>query len=128
MGIGKLCDNNCKVVFDKAAVTVFAKDGSTLLKGWREQQGAKLWRFSLIPDQDVTPEWTSQVPMALNAHDLPSVGALVHYLHATAGFPVKATWLAAIKAGNYSSWPGLTHANASKYCPSSDETIKGHLT
>eukprot|EP00956_Cyclotella_meneghiniana_P042677 scaffold249030_cov93-Cyclotella_meneghiniana.AAC.1 len=65
--------------------------------------------------------------MALNAHDLPSVGALVHYLHATAGFPVKATWLAAIKAGNYSSWPGLTYANASKYCPSSDETIKGHL-
>jgi hypothetical protein len=33
MGIGKLCcDNNCKVVFDKMAVTVFAHDGSTLLK------------------------------------------------------------------------------------------------
>jgi hypothetical protein len=57
-----------------------------------------------------------------------SVGALVHYLHAAAGFPVKSTWLAAIKAGNYASWPGLTYANASKYCPSSDETIKGHLS
>ncbi len=51
--------------------------------------------------------------MALNAHDLSSVGALIHYLHAAAGFPVKSTWLAAIKAGNYSSWPGLTYANAS---------------
>jgi hypothetical protein len=52
-------------------------------------------------------------PAALNAHDLPSVLALVHYLHAAAGFPVKSTWLAAIKAGNFASWPGLTYANAS---------------
>eukprot|EP00804_Cyclotella_cryptica_P006024 CCRYP_000276-RA/>CCRYP_000276-RA protein AED:0.08 eAED:0.08 QI:0/0/0/0.66/1/1/3/0/1069 len=128
MGIGKLCDNNCRVVFDKTTVTVFANDGSTLLQGWREQQGDKLWRFSLIPNQQVSPDWGSQAPMALNARDLPSVGALVHYLHAAAGFPVKETWLAAIKAGNYASWPGLTHANASKYCPSCNETIKGHLT
>ncbi|KAL7502269.1 hypothetical protein ACHAXN_000895 [Cyclotella atomus] len=198
MGIGKLCDNDCKVVFDKATVTVFANDGSMLLKGWREQNGARLWRFSLIPNETVTPTWAMQAPSALNAHDLPSVSALVHYLHAAAGFPVrstwlaaikagnyaswpgltyanvpvqlrqgirstrpkipatpsppttptspskelhvwaepisklytddKSTWLAAIKAGNYASWPGLTYANVSKYCPSSDETIKGHLT
>ena len=128
LGIGKFCDNDCKVVFDKAAVTVFASDGSTLLKGWREQQGAKLWRLLLIPDNTNSPQWATHEPMALNAHDLPSVGALVHYLHATAGFPVRTTWLEAIKAGNYASWPGLTYANVSKYCPSSDETIKGHLT
>jgi len=42
MGIGKLCNNDCKVVFDKTAVTVFAQDGTTLLKGWREQDGNKL--------------------------------------------------------------------------------------
>jgi hypothetical protein len=92
MGIGKLCDNNCKVVFDKTAVTVFAQDGSMLLKGWGEQDGAKLWRFSLIPNDNITPTWATQVPAAFNAHDLPSVGALVHYLHAAAGFPVKSTW------------------------------------
>eukprot|EP00804_Cyclotella_cryptica_P022924 CCRYP_018758-RA/>CCRYP_018758-RA protein AED:0.17 eAED:0.24 QI:0/0/0/1/0.5/0.33/3/0/705 len=68
------------------------------------------------------------LPTALNAHDLPSVSALVHYLHAAAGFPVKSTWLAAIKAGNFASWPGLTYTNASNFCPSSDETIKGHLS
>jgi hypothetical protein len=128
MGIGKLCVNDCKVVFHKTAITVFAQDGSMLLKGWREQDGTKLWRFSLNPNNNVTPVWATQVPAAINAHDLPSVGALVHYLHAAAGFPVKSTWLAAIKAGNYASWPGLTYANASKYCPSSDETIKGHLS
>jgi hypothetical protein len=128
LGIGKFCDKDCTVVFDKSAVTVFAKDGSSLLQGWRDPDGAKLWRFSLLPDQVSTPAWALTTPLALNAHDLPSVGALVHYLHAAAGFPVKSTWLAAIKSGNYASWPGLTYANASKYCPDSDETIKGHLT
>ena len=54
--------------------------------------------------------------------------ALVHYLHATAGFPVKSTWLGAIKAGNYSYWPGLTYTNASKYCLLFMESVKGHLT
>ena len=52
---------------------------------------------------------------------------LVRYLHAAAGFPVKPTWLATIKAGNYSSWSGLTYANASKYCHISIETLQGHL-
>ena len=56
------------------------------------------------------------------------MGTLVRYLHATVGFPVKSTWLGAIKAGKYSSWPGFTYYNASKYCPLSVESVKGHLT
>ena len=56
------------------------------------------------------------------------MGALVRYLHATTGFPVKSTWLGAIKAGNYSSWPGLTYDNASNYCPLYVESVKGNLT
>jgi hypothetical protein len=89
LGIGKLCDNGCKVGFDKAAVTVYAQDGTSLLQGWREPDGAKLWRFSLLPNQGAPPTWALATPVALNAHDLPSVAALVHYLHAAAGFPVK---------------------------------------
>ena len=53
--------------------------------------------------------------------------ALVHYMHAAAGFPVKSTWLKSIKHGNYNSWPGLTYKNAAKYFPQSVETIKGHI-
>jgi hypothetical protein len=40
---------------------------------------------------------------------------------------VPSTWFAAIKAGNYKTFPGLTLCNAMKHCPSSDATIKGHL-
>ena len=64
---------------------------------------------------------------AFSAYDLPSVEALVQYFHAAAGYPVKDTWLKAIKAGNYKSWPGLTHQNASKYCPVPLATLKGHM-
>eukprot|EP00804_Cyclotella_cryptica_P025742 CCRYP_002939-RA/>CCRYP_002939-RA protein AED:0.39 eAED:0.39 QI:0/-1/0/1/-1/1/1/0/222 len=127
-GIGKICDSDCQVVFDKTSVTVFAPNGTTLLQGWHEQTGAKCWRFSLIPMDTISPPPATQTPTALNMHDLPSVSALVHYLHAAAGFPVKSTSLAAINAGNFASSPGLTYANASTFCPSSNATIKGHLS
>ena len=53
--------------------------------------------------------------------------ALVRYMHAAAGFPVRSTWLKAIKNGNFNSWPELTYNNAAKYCPQSIETMKGHM-
>jgi hypothetical protein len=59
--------------------------------------------------------------------DLPSIGALVGFYHVCLGFPVKQTWLDAIKAGNCDTFDGLTYSNAAKYCPDSDETIMGHL-
>ena len=63
----------------------------------------------------------------VRAYDLPNVPALVAYLHATAGFPVKSTWLEAVKRGAYTSWPGLTYELAARYCPDADKTIKGHM-
>ena len=132
LGIGKLCDHGCKVLFDSNAVTVFSKNNKDiLLKGWRDTTSAKLWRLSLRPEDNpissIHPSAPTP-PAALYAHDLPSDGALVRYLHTAAGFPVKSTWLAAIKDGNLSTWTGLTYTNASRYCPTSEETIKGHLT
>ena len=64
---------------------------------------------------------------AYSAYDLSSVEALVRYFHMAAGFPVRTMWLKSIKVGNYRTWPRLTMANATAYCPSADETIKGHI-
>ena len=101
-GIGKLCDHGCKFLFDSHAVTIFFKDNQgILIKGWQDTTGAKLWRFSLQPeDHPISSIHPSDPapPASLNAHDLPSVGPLVRYLHAAAGFSVKSTWLASIKA------------------------------
>jgi hypothetical protein len=59
--------------------------------------------------------------------DLPSIDALVGFYHACLGFPVKQTWINAIKAGNCNTFDGLAYSNAARYCPDADETIMGHL-
>ena len=113
------------------AVIVYNPQRQPIISGWRETTRAKLLRISLNPDQAHLPSIpataTKSNLQAFSAYDLPSVEALVKYFHAAAGFPVRDTWIKAIKNGNYASWPGLTYNNAKKYCPSADETIKGHL-
>ena len=74
------------------------------------------------------PTPTPPTPSANNAYVMPSVKALVRFLHAAAGFPVKSTWLAAIRASKYAMWPGLTYENAKTYHPTTTETLKGHMT
>jgi hypothetical protein len=49
------------------------------------------------------------------------------YFHAAAGFPVKETFLDAVRAGNYATWPGLTTTLIAKHFPDSDKTQKGHM-
>jgi len=138
IGVGPICDANFSVLFNPDSVKIFDPTGRVILSGWRETIGAKLWRMALIPDAAALAVVPDPPPLrpgaaqlatlsAYSAYDLPSVEALVRYLHAAAGFPVKSTWLKAIKAGNFASWPGLTFENASKYCPTAEETILGHL-
>ncbi len=59
--------------------------------------------------------------------DLPSIGTLVGFYHACLGFPVKQTWLEAVKAGNCDLFDGLTYSIVSRYCPDANKTILGHL-
>jgi hypothetical protein len=47
-------------------------------------------------------------------------------MDACCGYPVKLTWLKAIKAGNYIDWPMITEPNVNKYYPETSETSKGH--
>ena len=62
-----------------------------------------------------------------NVYNIPSTKESVRYLHAAAGFPVKESWIDAIKAGNYTTWPGLNVKVVNRYFPESDETQKGHM-
>ena len=66
-------------------------------------------------------------PAAHIAYNLPSVESLVRYMHVAAGFPVKSTYLKAIKKGNFATWPVLTYSSVEEYCPHAVETIKEHM-
>jgi hypothetical protein len=59
--------------------------------------------------------------------DLPNTRQSLMYLHAVVGFPVKETFLNAVGAGNYATWPGLTTTLIAKHFPDSDEMQKGHM-
>ena len=48
-------------------------------------------------------------------------------MHAICGYPVKTTWVKAVKAGNFVCWPLLTVKNINKYYPEMDETPKGYM-
>ena len=64
---------------------------------------------------------------AYSDYDLLRVESLVRYFHAAARFPVRATWLKAIKVLNNRTWSGLTLVNATAYFPLAEKTIKGHI-
>lgn len=83
--------------------------------------GEKLWTVA-SKQNDIKQEEKIH-----NVYSLPSTSQSIRYLHAAAGFPVKETWLNAIAAGNYITWPGLTIAAVRKHCPDADETQKGHM-
>jgi hypothetical protein len=59
--------------------------------------------------------------------NLPSIPVLVAFYHACLGFPVKDSWLNAIRAGNCDTFAGLAYSNVACYCRNSDETILGQL-
>ena len=54
MGSGSICDTECSVYFHKHTVTMYDLKGRLLLQVWKDNTGAKLWRFSLCP-QNSTP-------------------------------------------------------------------------
>ncbi len=64
---------------------------------------------------------------ANNVYNLLSTKETTRYLHASAGHPVKDTRTKAIKAGNFTTWPGLSVKAVHKYFPESDETKQGHM-
>ncbi len=84
----------------------------------------------MLEEGYLPPQAVSAQRASLNAYsvyDLPSIVTLVRYLHAATGYPLQATWLQAINAGNYATWPGLTYSNAAKYYPDADKTVLGHM-
>ena len=68
--------------------------------GWRENNLPRIWRFALKPTEKLIKDYTTTIqttPAVNSAYNLPIVEALVRYMHAEAGLPVKSTWLKEIK-------------------------------
>ena len=56
IGLGPFADLDCKIVFTKTAVLVIHPDRHSILKGWRELDGPRLWQFPLNATKPSLPE------------------------------------------------------------------------
>jgi hypothetical protein len=59
------------------------------------------------------------------AHD--TITNRIAFYHASCYSPALSTWCAAIEAGHFANWPGLTSAAVQKYPPASMAMHQGHL-
>jgi hypothetical protein len=104
--------------------------GKPILIGVRNEQGR--YQIPLIQWHGQWQLWqpSTQAQKCLHqansVYDLPYTEQAIKWMHAVCGYPVKSTWLKAIKAGNYIGWPMLTECNVNKYYPETSETSKGH--
>ena len=64
---------------------------------------------------------------ASNVYELTSIFKGIKWMHAVCKYPVKSTWIKAIRTGNYVGWPLLSIENVCKHYPEIEETPKGHL-
>ena len=93
--VGQLCDSDCTVTFMRGAVIVRDKQGASVLTGWHEATGYRLWRISQQPGQSNLPSMPNDENMATlatySAYDIPSFAVLIKYSHAATGYSVRST-------------------------------------
>jgi hypothetical protein len=138
ISVGKTSDNGTISVFTKTGITVFKEEDVLITcKGKliliRVQDGRERYQIPLMQQRG---QWqprrpSKQVRKALqqanSVYDLPSTEQAIKWMHTVCGYPVKLTWLKAIKAGNYVGWLMLMECNVQKYYPKATKTAKGHL-
>ena len=133
ISVPKLADAGYMTVFDKTGATIY-DDYTTQVTATNPPVLAAdrcthtgLWKLPLHARQKES-HVNSHTAEAINViFDLPSARQTFLWYHAAAGFPVKETFIKAVRAGNYATWPKLTVNLIHKYMPDSDEAAKGHL-
>jgi hypothetical protein len=68
-----------------------------------------------------------QNEMSNKVYEISKIHDATQYLHAAAFSPVKSTFIKAIDAGNFTTWPNLTAHHVKQYLQKSEATIKGHM-
>jgi len=133
VSVPKLVGAGYTTVFSKAGAAIYDDYTTTISASNPSVLNAKrcdhtwLWK---LPLDDKTKETKGTPPTnkAINViFDLLSARQTFLWYHAAAGFPIKESFIKAVRNGNYATWPKLTVTLINKYMPDSDQTAKGHL-
>ena len=125
ISLPKLCQAGCRVNFSTNKVDVTTNCGKHLLTGVMDPT-RNLYLFP-IPTRDQVPKQSNTIHTAANAYTIQPMGTLLHYHHATAGFPQLTTFKDAIARNAFLTWPGLKVAHVDALLQESPYTALGHL-
>ena len=140
--VSQLCKHNMSVVFDSRGFLVNNSNNETVIKRHLDLNNNP---YIILMDgkNDINfydhDHKNPRQQASMNAVELPKhrasiaysikcIQKLIKYLHTTARFPVKKTWLATIAKGWYITWPGLTVERVPKRLDLNEHTTMGHMT
>jgi hypothetical protein len=129
LSITQLCGHGCNALFTDNAVTITLHD-TVVLTDTRSTATGGLWNLTPLPS--TTQSFTTTITGSINAmfHTTLAHATIVNiitFYHASCYSPALSTWCTAIKAGHFTTWPGLTSAPVRKYPPASVAMYQGHL-
>jgi hypothetical protein len=138
ISVPKMADYGYVAVFDKTEARVYNGTTTTITALGKpiiiapRCNDTGLWKMELNLDyeilgQEYPKQFFTGVDEANAIFDLPNTRQFLMYYHALAGFSVNETFMDAVRAKNYATWPGLTTTLISKHFPDSKEMQKGHM-
>ncbi len=141
----KFADANYITIFDKDKVDIYDTNDTiidvtkgAILRGW-QGKNSNLWYIPLVrmvrnlntdtvlinrPPSKFLLNQPDPAKAVYCVYESKTQPELVQYLHASAGFPTKPTWLKAIKNKQFSFWPGLTTDAVRCHIPDLDKNTR----
>ena len=125
LSLGQFCDNGYEIQLTQTSIHIKnTTDPSLSLTGSRAGPNS-MWMINLLPPTINTTNRTIQ--QMNNVYEVSKQRDIVQYLHKAAFSPVPSTWITAINAGFFATWPGLTADLVRKHLDKSPATTKGHM-
>ena len=126
MCVGKTSDKGTISIFTRGDVSVYKEQdvlitckGEPIVIGVWDKRGQ--YRIPLVQQRGQgqpgrpSKQANKKLSQSNSFYDLPSTEQAIKWMHTMCGYPVKPTWIKAIKAGNYVGWPLLTVSNVKNY-------------
>ena len=118
-------DEDHNIILTPSQVLLESSTGRILIGG--RDPATRLWIIYLCASASVCQQLPAPTLLAYNTYTQSTLQKLAKNLHKAVFSPVTSTWIEAIDAERFSTWPGLTSNLVHKYLPESRSTALGHI-
>ena len=126
ISLGKLCDNGMEAHLTKKDMLMTEEETEKEIMRGKRNRTNGMWYLN-ITNSDVPSNTFNRKHLVNSVYELKKQKDIITYLSQAMWNPVPDTWVKAIKAGFFATWPGLTDQLVSKHYKRTPETEKGHV-